>query len=77
MTTATTTSGLRLDASGLSIAVASAEATAIDLCLDTPGGRERRYPLERAGDTWLGRVEGVARAIATACAPMAPRSTPP
>src|SRR4051812_46611108 len=59
MTTATTTSGPRLDASGLSIAVASAEATAIDLCLDMPGGRERRYPLERAGDTWLGRVEGV------------------
>ena len=59
MTTATTTSGLRLDASGLSVAVASAEATAIDLCLDTPGGRERRYPLERAGDAWLGHVEGV------------------
>ena len=59
MTTATTTSGLRLDASGLSMAVASAEATAIDLCLHTPGGRERRYPLERAGDVWLGHVAGV------------------
>ena len=59
MTTATTTSGPRLDASGLSVAVASAEATAIDLCLETPGGRERRHPLERVGDTWLGHVEGV------------------
>ena len=76
MTTATTTSGLRLDASGLSVAVASAEATAIDLCLETPGGRERRHPLERVGDVWLGHVEGVRegdryglRAYGPACDP--------
>jgi isoamylase len=59
MTTATTTSGLRLDASGLSVAVASAEATAIDLCLNTSGSGERRYPLERVGDVWLGHFAGV------------------
>ena len=74
MTTATTTSGLRLDASGLSIAVASAEATAIDLCLTRPA--------DVSGATrWNGRAtcgwvtsRASRRATATACARMGRRS---
>jgi glycogen operon protein len=59
MSTATTTPGPRLDAEGLTIAVAAPEATALELCVRTPDGREHRQPLQRSDDLWTGRAEGV------------------
>ena len=58
MSTATTTPGPRLDAEGLTLAVAAPDANALELCVRTADGRERRQPLERSGDLWTGRVEG-------------------
>ena len=58
MSTATTIPGPRLDAEGLTLAVAAPAANALELCVRTPDGRERRQPLERSGDLWTGRVDG-------------------
>src|SRR6478735_4567509 len=58
MATATTETGPRLDAEGLQIAVAAPDATAVELCVRTVDGRERRQPMQRAGDVFTGRVDG-------------------
>ena len=58
MSTAITETGPRLDAEGFQIAVAAPDATAVELCVPAADGRERRQPLERAGDLFTGRVDG-------------------
>ena len=68
--------GLTLDARGANVAVFSAHATAIELCLFDADGQteiERlRLPF-RTGDVFHGHVAGVTRrASAMACAPTVP-----
>ncbi len=71
MSTATTATGPRLDAEGFQIAVAAPDATAVELCVPTADGRERRQPMERDGDLFTGRVEGAREG--TAVRPPRPR----
>ena len=52
--------GARLGPDGLAVAVRSTAATAIELCLARPGGREQRVALDSDGETFRTLIAGIA-----------------
>ncbi|MEO8669271.1 MAG: glycogen debranching protein GlgX [Bauldia sp.] len=52
--------GVTLDKDGINVAVFSAHAETVTLCLfGKRGGRETRIPLQRSGDVFHGRIAGI------------------